>query len=136
MSDATSEVRRWLLVVCFFVCPLIFFTNLTRNPYITQITLMHGGIAFALALWAWSASGRSEGWLVPRLPPAAPPHPGPIFLPWLASPVPDFGLNFTPGPGPCVSPKTPGLVMTVAPNPRVPAALENRDVRCSIQNAC
>ncbi|MDE2491069.1 MAG: tetratricopeptide repeat protein [Elusimicrobia bacterium] len=72
MRDATSEVRRWLLVVCFFVCPLLFFTNLTRNPYVTQITLMHGGIAFALALWAWSASGREGGWRLPRLPVALP----------------------------------------------------------------
>lgn len=30
-----------LLVVCFLVCPLLFFTNLTRNPYVTQICLLN-----------------------------------------------------------------------------------------------
>jgi len=65
-------VRRWLLVLCHFVGPLIFFTNLTRNPYVTQIALVHAGAALALAAWAWGASGRAEGWRLPRLPAAAP----------------------------------------------------------------
>lgn len=67
-----NAARRWCLVVCHFVCPLLFFTNLTRNPYITQIALLHAGIALALAAWAWSEAGRPEGWRLTRSP-AAPP---------------------------------------------------------------
>ena len=67
-----NAARRWLLVACHFVCPLLFFTNLTRNPYITQIALLHAGVALALAAWAWSESGRPDGWRFPRVPVAAP----------------------------------------------------------------
>ena len=67
-----NAARRWLLVACHFVCPLLFFTNLTRNPYITQIALLHAGVALALAAWAWSESGRESGWRLPRVPVAAP----------------------------------------------------------------
>lgn len=72
MRDASTEVRRWLLIVCHFVGPLLFFTNLTRNPYVTQIALVHAGLALSLAAWAWSESGRAEGWRWPRLPVAWP----------------------------------------------------------------
>lgn len=44
------SAERATLVVCFLVCPLLFFTNLTRNPYITQIALLNAGLALALAL--------------------------------------------------------------------------------------
>ncbi|MEK7382839.1 MAG: O-antigen ligase family protein, partial [Elusimicrobiota bacterium] len=67
-----NAARRWPLVVCHFVCPLLFFTNLTRNPYITQIALLHAGVSLALAAWAWSESSRPDGWRLPRLPVAAP----------------------------------------------------------------
>ena len=67
-----SAARRWLLITCHFVGPLLFFTNLTRNPYVTQIALVNAGVALALAAWAWSEAGRSEGWRVPRLPVALP----------------------------------------------------------------
>ncbi|HAZ08955.1 MAG TPA: hypothetical protein DCZ01_10645 [Elusimicrobia bacterium] len=67
-----NAARRWLLVVCHFVCPLLFFTNLTRNPYVTQIALLHAGAALALAAWAWTESGRDEGWRLPRVPVALP----------------------------------------------------------------
>lgn len=72
LNDATNAVRRWLLVLCHFVGPLIFFTNLTRNPYVTQIALVHACASLALAAWAWTASGREGGWRLPRLRAAAP----------------------------------------------------------------
>jgi tetratricopeptide (TPR) repeat protein/O-antigen ligase len=67
VKDA-STVRRWLLVVCHFVAPLIFFTNLTRNPYVTQIALVQAGLAISLAAWAWTEAGRADGWRFPRVP--------------------------------------------------------------------
>ncbi|MBI5242596.1 MAG: O-antigen ligase family protein [Elusimicrobia bacterium] len=54
-----------------FVCPLIFFTDLTRNPYITQIALLHIGICAAAALWALEGARRGELSL-PRTPLDAP----------------------------------------------------------------
>lgn len=72
MKDASGAVRRWLLVVCHFVGPLIFFTNLTRNPYTTQIALVNAGLALSLALWAWSEARREGGWRFPRVPGALP----------------------------------------------------------------
>jgi O-antigen ligase/Tfp pilus assembly protein PilF len=45
--------QNFFLVVAFFVAPLLFFTNLTRNPYITQICLLNIAIAFALTAWAF-----------------------------------------------------------------------------------
>ena len=62
---------RGLLVVLHFLCPLLFFTNLTRNPYFTQIVLLNAGILVALgwtAVWQLR-SGRLQ---VPRLAIAAP----------------------------------------------------------------
>jgi tetratricopeptide (TPR) repeat protein/O-antigen ligase len=72
LKDAVNTGRRWLLVLCHFVGPLIFFTNLTRNPYVTQIALVHAGAALALAAWAWTAASREGGWRMPRLATAAP----------------------------------------------------------------
>ncbi|HEX4046702.1 MAG TPA: tetratricopeptide repeat protein, partial [Elusimicrobiota bacterium] len=68
MKDSMTAARRWLLIFCFFVGPLVFFTNLTRNPYITQIAVVNAGAALALAAWAWSEAGRPQGWRLPRLP--------------------------------------------------------------------
>ncbi|MBI4386875.1 MAG: tetratricopeptide repeat protein [Elusimicrobia bacterium] len=36
-----GPLARFLLVVGHFVCPLLFFTDLTRNPYFTQIALLN-----------------------------------------------------------------------------------------------
>jgi superkiller protein 3 len=72
VKGALSEVRRWFLISTMFVGPLIFFTNLTRNPYVTQIALVNAGIALALGAWAWSESGREKGWSLPRIPGAVP----------------------------------------------------------------
>jgi tetratricopeptide (TPR) repeat protein len=72
VKDSMSAARRWLLIVCQFVCPLVFFTNLTRNPYVTQIALMSASVALSLGAWAWSEASRPEGWRAPRLPVALP----------------------------------------------------------------
>jgi len=39
----------------FAVCPLLFFTDLTRNPYYTQIALMNILICVSWLLWIWQA---------------------------------------------------------------------------------
>lgn len=61
-----SRVRRALWVLLHFVCPLIFFTNLTRNPYITQISLLNIAVLALGACWIIEESGRPEGWRVPK----------------------------------------------------------------------
>jgi tetratricopeptide (TPR) repeat protein len=93
VENAARAGQRWLLTICFFVCPLIFFTNLTRNPYVTQIALLHAGVALALAAWAWGQSGRDGGARFPRLPVApglalfAAAWAGGWALAWLREPV-------------------------------------------------
>lgn len=67
-----NTARRWLLVTAHFMCPLLFFTNLTRNPYVTQIALLNICIALALAAWAWREAERPEGARLPLLPVAWP----------------------------------------------------------------
>ncbi len=61
-----------LLAAVHFVCPLLFFTDLTRNPYITQIALLHMGVCAAGALWLLHGA-LSGGWTLPRTP---------LDLPW------------------------------------------------------
>ena len=56
-----------LWLAAFFVCPLVFFTDLTRNPYASQIVLLHIAAAAAVALCAWSGAAEGE-WSVPRTP--------------------------------------------------------------------
>ncbi len=48
-----------LLAAIHFVCPLLFFTDLTRNPYFTQIALVNIGLA-AAGLW-WAIKGFRAG---------------------------------------------------------------------------
>lgn len=64
-SLESRPALRVLLAACFFVCPLLFFTNLTRNPYVTQISLLNA------ALLAGGALLLLEGGL-PRTPLNAP----------------------------------------------------------------
>ena len=45
-----ERLRTFLLVVCFFICPLLFFTNLTRNPHYTQICLLNICLVLAFAV--------------------------------------------------------------------------------------
>ncbi len=50
-------LQHFFLVAAFFVSPLIFFTNLTRNPYITQICALNISISIALTLWMFQNYG-------------------------------------------------------------------------------
>ncbi len=66
-----KRAQIFLYVLCFLVAPLIFFTNLTRNPYITQIVILNMALLFAAGLTA--ARGAAEGVLPwPRTPMDAP----------------------------------------------------------------
>lgn len=56
---------RHVLVALHFICPLIFFTNLTRNPYITQIALLNIGLLIAAAWMFWQQGATGE-WELPR----------------------------------------------------------------------
>ncbi|MBI5629469.1 MAG: O-antigen ligase family protein [Elusimicrobia bacterium] len=62
-----------LLAACFFACPLLFFTNLTRNPYVAQIVLLNVCLAAASALCIHEALSQGRPWR-PR---------SPLDLPWL-----------------------------------------------------
>ncbi|TPW20254.1 MAG: Uncharacterized protein FD126_1878, partial [Elusimicrobia bacterium] len=50
-----------LLAALHLVCPLLFFTDLTRNPYFTQIVVLNVGLAAALT-WAAVAGARARSW--------------------------------------------------------------------------
>lgn len=52
------------LVTAFFVSPLLFFTDLTRNPYYLQITLLNAALLTAGALLAVTAI-REKSWGLP-----------------------------------------------------------------------
>ena len=49
------------------VCPLLFFTDLTRNPYYTQIVLLNVWVAFVWMAWLWDAA-QSGRLFLPRTP--------------------------------------------------------------------
>ncbi len=66
------SARRWLLVTAHFLCPLLFFTNLTRNPYISQIALLNIALALAFGSWAIGEAGREGVARLPKLPVAWP----------------------------------------------------------------
>ena len=53
-----------LLAAAFFVAPLLFFTNLTRNPYYLQITLLNVAVLGAAGLFVWGSIKRGR-WLLP-----------------------------------------------------------------------
>ena len=63
-----NAARRWMLVTAHFLCPLLFFTNLTRNPYVTQIAALNLAIALAIAAWAWTEAERPDAARLPRSP--------------------------------------------------------------------
>ncbi|MBI4802696.1 MAG: O-antigen ligase family protein [Elusimicrobia bacterium] len=52
------------LVTIFFVSPLLFFTDLTRNPYYLQITLLNAALLSAGAVLAVGAA-RKKSWELP-----------------------------------------------------------------------
>ncbi len=45
ISKISYDLMRFICVILFFVSPLLFFTNLTRNPYFFQIALVNVSIA-------------------------------------------------------------------------------------------
>lgn len=53
-APAPSGLAAWAiraLALAHFVCPLLFFTNLTRNPYFTQIALLYVLLPSAGLVW-------------------------------------------------------------------------------------
>ncbi|MFA6004278.1 MAG: hypothetical protein WC881_09440, partial [Elusimicrobiota bacterium] len=68
--------QRLFLVLAHFVCPLVFFTNLTRNPYITQICLLNIALAWAAAVQISRGVREPAGVKLPRTP---------LDYPWLAT---------------------------------------------------
>ena len=54
-----------ILGLTHVVCPLLFFTNLTRNPYYTQIALLNAGV-LAAAVLAAAHQARSGRFRLPR----------------------------------------------------------------------
>ncbi len=53
-----------LLAAALFVSPLLFFTNLTRNPYYLQIALLNVSVLGAAALFIGGSLKRGR-WLLP-----------------------------------------------------------------------
>ena len=56
-----------LLFALHIVCPLLFFTDLTRNPYYTQIVLLNVWVAFLWIAWLWDGA-QSGRLFLPRTP--------------------------------------------------------------------
>lgn len=66
-SPFPIQLARIFIGVAHVVCPLLFFTNLTRNPYYTQIAILN--ILIALCIFLWSAQAwRSGEFPWPRFP--------------------------------------------------------------------
>ncbi|MHB9155178.1 MAG: tetratricopeptide repeat protein [Endomicrobiales bacterium] len=62
-----KRIYFYLLAILLFIPPLIFFTDLTRNPYLFQIVLLNGGIVL---LWmSFLFSGMRDGRLALRRTP-------------------------------------------------------------------
>ena len=59
-EPAAPRAARALLGLIHVACPLLFFTNLTRNPYFTQIAMLNIGIAVCGILWAVDAFRKGE----------------------------------------------------------------------------
>jgi tetratricopeptide (TPR) repeat protein/O-antigen ligase len=74
----TRRVALAVLGLVQVVCPLLFFTNLTRNPYYTQIVLLNLGILLVGILWLVEAL-RQRAW---RFPLVAFQWPLVFFLGW------------------------------------------------------
>ncbi len=75
-SMATPRSVRSLLFLLFGVCPLLFFTDLTRNPYYTQIALLNVFVPACWCVWLVASLRNNE-------------------LAWVSSPldVPFLGLG-------------------------------------------
>lgn len=60
LSLFSANFLRLLLVILFFVSPLIFFTGFTRNPYFFQITLVNISIAIWLIVLSYEIIKNGE----------------------------------------------------------------------------
>ncbi|MBI3547445.1 MAG: tetratricopeptide repeat protein [Elusimicrobia bacterium] len=60
-----AGAARLFLLQCFFICPILFFTDLTRNPYVTQIALLNIGLAWAAGA-TLLAQSRNPEWRLPK----------------------------------------------------------------------
>ncbi len=56
----TPKPVRFLLYLLFGVCPLLFFTDLTRNPYYTQIALLNIFVPACWLVWIVQAFRQQE----------------------------------------------------------------------------
>ena len=75
------------LFAAHIVCPLLFFTDLTRNPYFTQIVLLNLWIGFVWIGWLWDGLARGS-FSIPKTPLDVP------FLAFLGVASLSWGLSF------------------------------------------
>lgn len=73
-SPLFSGLAVFFIAVCHFVCPLVFFTDLTRNPYYFQIALLNASL-FALAVLTAVSAFKTGKWEFSK---------SALDLPWLA----------------------------------------------------
>ena len=64
-AGRSESLIPFLLALAFFVSPLLFFTDLTRNPYYLQIALLNISLAAALLAGIWAMRARGA-WEFPR----------------------------------------------------------------------
>lgn len=67
-SPKEQKIFLPLLFGTMFVSPLIFFTNLTRNPYYAQAVILHSVLCLLFILWAIRAFRKKEILLYPTVP--------------------------------------------------------------------
>lgn len=60
MVQRPSLIVLSLLLLMFGLCPILFFTDLTRNPYYTQIVLLNGFTFMLWIVWLVQALRRGE----------------------------------------------------------------------------
>jgi len=86
MNLSQPRGLRPLLYCLFGLCPLLFFTDLTRNPYYTQIALLNILVAACWLLWIWQAWQQKElVWVVSALDAPLLTLVGLSFLTWMVS---------------------------------------------------
>lgn len=66
-SEGSSVFLNFIVGLLHVVCPLLFFTNLTRNPYFTQISLLNILVCAAIAVWAFQ-NWKKDSLRIPKLP--------------------------------------------------------------------
>jgi len=51
MEMDSNRTIKYIFFLLFLICPLIFLTDATRNPYVIQNVLLQIGLAIILAIW-------------------------------------------------------------------------------------